>query len=982
MNIDNVRSANGFMRSVASIVLVTYSTLVFSPTVQAMQQAQAQRAAIEQADKEARSNLGLSLTRTKDVLRVLAERPDSWKKKASSADRRAAKEALRASRDETRQLIEEVRSEFAATGAMLEAKKLPEVIRQRQAEAVAKFEEEVAAFNKDLDDAIDASDEATEKSKAEAALKRLERHKLGRSHQDFDPNNLPNSVLKPDRTRTPKTSVEAFQAALLTGESSVRLAQIGGFDFSHLPGADNPTYLEATTEVVLSDDIKAKAAELHNSPVEIYNWVRNNVQWQPTWGAIQDASHTLSAQRGNAFDISSLTIALLRASGIPARYVHGVIEVPEAKFRNWAGGFENLDAAIDFASAGGIPITSVISGGKISKVRVEHVWVEAAVDFIPSRGVKNRSADSWVPMDPSFKQGQQLAASDALASSDSQLDSAAARYLASGTTNASEGWASGFDPSILETAQSDAKAAMDQYIDSQLPSATMGQVLGGRKIVVENFPVLPAALPNRIVVTGTRYASIPASLQQQITFAFGKDLEGYPIAPKTFPWAQLNNQQITLSFRPATPADESAMRAFFPGQPISNVSQIPSSIPAYLVNVVPELAVNGQVVMTGGPMTLGTDLTFVFNPKFVSEGEKQFSYALPAGSYLAIGTIAGSVSGAAWARVNSRAAATEAALTAGNANLSRERLVGDLFHTGILAYYDQYVMQAYYAGLFQKGHHQLAAGLGSFGYEPNVDTFFGVPRKIKTGGAVMNIPIVNIVGMDAPQSAGKKTYTTVIGALSSALENAVPETLLSTDSQRVEGISAVKAITKAAASGQRIYDITASNAAAVLPLIHHDSATMSEISSAVAAGKRVITHTDAVSVPGWHGAGYVILDQDTGAGAWKIAGGQNGGGVFWVTVLLLSLLAALALVSGQILEAALILGALYNFRRAVEHIAHSDVSSEEAYHELKNAAAIALLEVFGGKLLGKMAHAAEDPRIEMLEYMMTAWVWEFEYAAH
>jgi len=41
-------------------------------------------------------------------------------------------------------------------------------------------------------------------------------------------------------------------------------------------------------------------------------------------------------------------------------------------------------------------------------------------------------------------------------------------------------------------------------------------------------------------------------------------------------------------------------------------------------------------------------------------------------------------------------------------------------------------------------------------------------------------------------------------------------------------------------------------------------------------GKEVITHTDAVSVPGWSGAGYIIFDPQTGSGAYKIGGGQNG----------------------------------------------------------------------------------------------------------
>ena len=46
---------------------------------------------------------------------------------------------------------------------------------------------------------------------------------------------------------------------------------------------------------------------------------------------------------------------------------------------------------------------------------------------------------------------------------------------------------------------------------------------------------------------------------------------------------------------------------------------------------------------------------------------------------------------------------------------------------------------------------------------------------------------------------------------------------------------------------------------------------------ALNSGKEVITHTDPISVPGWQGAGYVITDMDTGAGAWKIGGGLNGG---------------------------------------------------------------------------------------------------------
>lgn len=57
---------------------------------------------------------------------------------------------------------------------------------------------------------------------------------------------------------------------------------------------------------------------------------------------------------------------------------------------------------------GGIPVTSIVKGGKIAFVKIEHVWVEMWVDFYPSRGAINKVGDSWVPIDASFKQYQIL----------------------------------------------------------------------------------------------------------------------------------------------------------------------------------------------------------------------------------------------------------------------------------------------------------------------------------------------------------------------------------------------------------------------------------------------------------------------------------------------------------------------------------------------------------------------------------------------
>jgi hypothetical protein len=59
-----------------------------------------------------------------------------------------------------------------------------------------------------------------------------------------------------------------------------------------------------------------------------------NIEFAPTWGSIQGADYCLQTELCNSFDTASLLIAMLRASNVPARYVHGTIELPIDKAMN------------------------------------------------------------------------------------------------------------------------------------------------------------------------------------------------------------------------------------------------------------------------------------------------------------------------------------------------------------------------------------------------------------------------------------------------------------------------------------------------------------------------------------------------------------------------------------------------------------------------------------------------------------------------
>jgi len=130
--------------------------------------------------------------------------------------------------------------------------------------------------------------------------------------------------------------------------------------------------------------------------------------------------------------------------------------------------------------------------------------------------------------------------------------------------------------------------------------------------------------------------------------------------------------------------------------------------------------------------------------------------------------------------------------------------------------------------------------------------------------------------------------------------------------------SAVKALQLAAAQGQRIYQITQANISSTLPQLNLDYETEKEILNAVNVGKEVVTHTDLVTVPGFTGAGYIILDPVTGDGAFKISGGGNGAFIFLlasalVAILGLFLIPVLAASSAVIFAEIAFLGGISNF---------------------------------------------------------------------
>ncbi|AEG19000.1 Ig-like domain-containing protein [Methanobacterium paludis] len=77
--------------------------------------------------------------------------------------------------------------------------------------------------------------------------------------------------------------------------------------------------------IALSKSIiaNAGATTTYAKAMAIFNWVRNNIDYSFYYNTKYGAVGTLNAKTGNCVDTTHLLIALERAAGIPARYVHG-----------------------------------------------------------------------------------------------------------------------------------------------------------------------------------------------------------------------------------------------------------------------------------------------------------------------------------------------------------------------------------------------------------------------------------------------------------------------------------------------------------------------------------------------------------------------------------------------------------------------------------------------------------------------------------
>jgi transglutaminase-like putative cysteine protease len=781
---------------------------------------------------------------------------------------------------------EKIQEYFGRLESSLKQKGLPGEILNRQASFARDYTDKYEALMARLQGIESAHNDATGfwsrltgKSKkvnwdetVGQTLKFLQENIPRRRERHFDPGNLPHRSLRADKAIPPKLTREEWLNAF-PRDSAAPAAKANEFVFATAPPTSAD--LAETIEVKFTPEIIKLADSLGKNPVKIFNWVRNNIEFVPTWGSIQGAQLCLETRTGNAFDTASLLIALLRYSGTPARYQMGTIELPVDKFKNWAGGFTNTDAAASLFASAGVPsvVRRVDQTGNVVTIRLEHVWVKAFVDHAPSGGAVNAQGDIWIDLDPSFKQhnfpvpvdlSQFVKISDARAFLN--------QVLAPATVNQQTGEVANLALDLAQSTLKPDEVAVANYVRANFPQKSVREIIGMGKVIARDLSVLATGLPYRVLIAGTGFAEIPSTLRHRmdliITDPFGQQSMSFT---RSLP--ELAGTRITFGYAPATSADRQALSALLPANP----QQALTSLPATFIDMVPELRINDQVAATGSAGRLGASQNLELRFTAPTVQTPSVVNSISAGEFFAIGLDLQQISPNSLTSLTNRLTQITNEINANSTNPNvRLRELEDLLLNSVAFGWFKEVDFVNQVSAQLSGVVSLRYPSAALAFSDLVPSFlFGSVRSVTFEGIRMDVDrdIIAAVAKDG-NSPRTVNYGLVTGAIGSMLEGSLP-------TQMIRGLgvagrhslATTSALGVATTRGGTLVALTQNNFPLVSSRLNVPAGDLQDFQDALNAGMLVFVHErQLVDASGGRHLGHINIDPATGSGSYIIGG--------------------------------------------------------------------------------------------------------------
>ncbi len=595
-----------------------------------------------------------------------------------------------------------------------------------------------------------------------------------------------------------------------------------------------PADLAPTVDVQITAQITDAAAALGNSPLAIFEFVRNNVAFQPYVGSRKGSVFTLQQRAGNDTDQASLLLALLRAAGIPCRYVRGSVEMTPEQAMNWLG-VEDAHTAGSILTTAGLDGLNIVDGsGNVMAIRCTRVWVEAYIPYSNYRGIPNDdTGKTWVPLDPAFKGNTVHAGADVLTAIAFDTDAFLADYIS--TFHAL---------SPLEKLQSDVQS----WLNANQPGTALADVERTLAVSPLNLGLLPASLPYQMLSTSSRLAQLESTRRYHVRFRLYSG--GTTFIDHTISLPELITKRLTIDYVGATPTDQATIDAH------GGIYQTPPN----LVNVRPRLKLDGVAVVTSASAS-GMGYTHNWDMHFIQ----------PTGAHNQQPVIYNTITAG-----NGQAVAFDTFL-----DVPLGFLAGSPASAGSLLDSTLYDTASQYLSRVDQGEEVASRLLRTVSTvdvseaivenSVKVTYYFGTPVTFEWTGLIVDADR-RIVGPFAVNGDSAKgvPFMKLTGYDGSTMENRIFE-----DMYGQQAISTIKILELANDAGIGVCTIT-SSIGGECPGFSQPSSIITAINSALAQGHHVTIPRAPITVGQWSGTGYIDLDPATGAAGYIISGGISG----------------------------------------------------------------------------------------------------------
>ena len=758
--------------------------------------------------------------------------------------------------DEEKKKVDEISEKLQDESG--EAENIINILCQKDevnSEDVEKFERYVSETNKTVDNYIEiqnqlftsveddiSKDASTLLSQRKSAEENKIKEKQDKVKEDLD--ELKKAVDSEDKEKTKEiiediNTLFSCQYAVYGKDGDTDKEQgNGNSNNSGKNGkSDEDSIIKVNSTIDDPDEVSEYFSYEFESPLEAYNYLKNSIYTEFYYGRKKTVISTYESCAGNDYDQAALLVSVLNSMGYEAKYVRGTIRLKPEVVLSMTGA-SDISQAADIMAMAGVPVTKLKgSDGNIKAIETEHVWVRANIPYTDYRGARNSSGNTvWVDLDTSIKYYE-----DAENVYDYIEKSGEFKDIYSDISGPLE--------KLNENINKEEKEIYNRK----------------RKIKEEVLIYLPLSLQYEVKEETEVTESLDAGDTVSI-YVSGECLGTYSAA-------YLSDKSCVVAFEPSTESDAEILAAY------GDVFKVGANY----VYVKPVLYINGIRISEAQDVeyTLGTVTTIEteinLSGKF-KEKTKYIENKAISGSTYAITFDTGIVSSR-----ELYSAYTD--LYRENKNLTENNIfsvnkLGTLLDYSGKLYFAQYDAMNIVAAEDSNIVDVRNLSAATTGYEVKRKSLYGVVTKLAYGALFIDVDVDDHAVKSRDNDKDKEVlYRIHTGCMGSMCEGLIWSEGCLTNETRADSISTISVLGKATENDINIVTLSKDNEAdlSILDNLSLSEEERSLIKTEISAGRIITIPEEDITIQQWKGTGCILLDPETGIGAYKISGNLNGG---------------------------------------------------------------------------------------------------------